>query len=82
MTLSFIESYELLMVVTLGMGLFDGCFISLLGPISFDLTSQKHASLAIGFLLGMCSVPLTLGPVIAGAIHDQTGKLYLKKIFF
>jgi hypothetical protein len=27
-----------------------------------------------GFLLTLCSVPLTLGPLVAGAIYDYTGK--------
>lgn len=49
-----------------GLGIFDGCFISLLGPIAFDLVGPIGASQAIGFLLGLCSVPLTIGPPIAG----------------
>lgn len=57
------------------MGLFDGCFISLLGPIAFDICGREGATQAIGFLLGMCSIPLTVGPPIAGLIYDHTGKL-------
>jgi MCP family monocarboxylic acid transporter-like MFS transporter 10 len=48
------------------MGLFDGCFISLLGPIAFDIVGPAGASQAIGFLLSLCSIPLTVGPPIAG----------------
>ncbi|KAG1649629.1 Monocarboxylate transporter 10 [Nymphon striatum] len=44
----------------------------LLGPIAFDIVGTKSASQAIGFLLGLCSIPLMVGPPIAGAIYDHT----------
>lgn len=53
-------------VIALFMGLFDGCFISLLGPIAFDIVGTAGASQAIGCLLAFCSIPLTCGPAIAG----------------
>ena len=59
-------AFPMMIVFALIMGLFDGCFISLLGPIAFDLVGPAGASQAIGFLLGMCSIPLTVGPPIAG----------------
>lgn len=65
-------SFVLLQIIALGMGVFDGCFISLLGPIAFDLCGQEGAGQAIGFLLGFCSIPLTIGPPIAGMIYDST----------
>uniref|UniRef100_A0A1B6MC42 Major facilitator superfamily (MFS) profile domain-containing protein n=1 Tax=Graphocephala atropunctata TaxID=36148 RepID=A0A1B6MC42_9HEMI len=65
-------SFRLLQLIALAMGLFDGCFISLLGPIAFDLCGQEGAGQAIGFLLGFCSIPLTIGPPIAGLIYDHT----------
>ncbi|XP_039288052.1 monocarboxylate transporter 10 isoform X1 [Nilaparvata lugens] len=65
-------SFSLLVVCVLTMGLFDGCFISLLGPIAFDLCGHDGAGQAIGFLLGFCSFPLTIGPPIAGLIYDHT----------
>lgn len=37
-----------------------------------DLCGPEGAAQAIGFLLGLCSVPLTVGPPIAGLIYDQT----------
>ncbi|KAK4310728.1 hypothetical protein Pmani_017715 [Petrolisthes manimaculis] len=58
-------------IISLGMGFFDGCFISLLGPIAFDLVGHSGASQAIGCLLAMCSIPLTCGPAIAGALYDH-----------
>ncbi|XP_058798136.1 monocarboxylate transporter 10 isoform X2 [Phymastichus coffea] len=72
MMLPFTTSFPCLVAILLGMGLFDGCFISLLGPIAFDICGEKGASQAIGFLLGLCSVPLTVGPPVAGMIYDHT----------
>ena len=43
----------------------------MLGPIAFDLCGAAGAGQAIGFLLALCSVPLTLGPPVAGYIYDQ-----------
>ncbi|KAL9888675.1 monocarboxylate transporter 10 isoform X1 [Glossina fuscipes] len=67
------SSYVLLIVFTLVMGLFDGCFISLLGPIAYEICGPSGATQAIGFLLGLSSVPLTVGPPVAGKIFDRTG---------
>lgn len=61
-----------LIVIVLFIGFFDGCFISLLGPIAFQLCGQEGATQAIGFLLGLCSVPLTAGPYFAGLMYDYT----------
>ncbi|XP_011497868.1 PREDICTED: monocarboxylate transporter 10 [Ceratosolen solmsi marchali] len=77
MLLSSTKSFSVLLVISLCMGLFDGCFISLLGPIAFDICGQKDAAQAIGFLLGLCSIPLTAGPPIAGLIYDHIGSYHL-----
>lgn len=66
------DNFYWLICITLLMGLFDGCFISLLGPIAFDICGQDGATQAIGFLLGLCSFPLTIGPYIAGKLYDHT----------
>ncbi|XP_053981938.1 monocarboxylate transporter 10 isoform X1 [Hylaeus volcanicus] len=73
MLLPITPSFTVLLVISLAMGLFDGCFISLLGPIAFDICGREGATQAIGFLLGMCSIPLTVGPPIAGILYDLTG---------
>ena len=59
-------NFEFMILFSLILGLFDGCFITLLGPIAFDICGRSGASQAIGFLLGLSSIPLTLGPPIAG----------------
>jgi len=63
--------YEAMMVFCLIMGVFDGCFITMLGPIAFDICGPAGAGQAIGFLLGLCSLPLTVGPPVAGFFYDQ-----------
>jgi len=55
------------------LGIFDGCFITMLGPIAFDLCGPAGAGQAIGFLLALCSIPLTIGPPMAGFIYDTVG---------
>ncbi|KAM9840380.1 monocarboxylate transporter 10 [Aulostomus maculatus] len=62
-----------LIAVCLLMGMFDGCFICIMAPIAFELVGAKDVSQAIGFLLGLMSVPMTVGPPIAGFIRDRLG---------
>lgn len=37
-----------------------------------DICGPQGATQAIGFLLGLCSIPLTVGPPIAGMLYDHT----------
>lgn len=62
-----------LIAVCLIMGLFDGCFISIMAPIAFELVGAQDVSQAIGFLLGFMSIPMTVGPPIAGLLRDKLG---------
>uniref|UniRef100_A0A8D1RU44 Monocarboxylate transporter 10 n=1 Tax=Sus scrofa TaxID=9823 RepID=A0A8D1RU44_PIG len=62
-----------LIAVCLIMGLFDGCFISIMAPIAFELVGAQDVSQAIGFLLGFMSIPMTVGPPIAGNQYCHTG---------
>ena len=45
----------------------------MMGPIAFDLCGPAGAGQAIGFLLALCSIPLTVGPPVAGYIYDTVG---------
>lgn len=96
-----VDSYTMLLIICLGIGIFDGCFISLLGPVAYgniqikhnqsklaqilsyefsmfqsDLCGPKGATQAIGFLLGLCSLPITSGAPIAGFLFDQSQSYY------
>lgn len=45
-----------------------------------DLCGAKGASQGIGFLLGLCSIPITAGAPIAGFLYDQTSSYRLSFI--
>ncbi|XP_043918666.1 monocarboxylate transporter 10 [Protopterus annectens] len=62
-----------LIAVCLLMGLFDGCFICLMAPIAYELVGAENVSQAIGFLLGLMSIPMTVGPPVAGFLRDRLG---------
>ena len=58
------------------MGLLDGCFSTMLGPIAVYICGPVGASQAIGFILGLCAGPLMLGPLIAGKLIGTILKLH------
>lgn len=66
-----VNSYNLIVVLNLILGVCDGCFISVIGPIAFKLCGPKGASQAIGFLLGFNAIPITIGPVVAGSLNSS-----------
>lgn len=61
--------FEGLVVVCVFLGLCDGCFLTMMAPIAFELVGPRQASQAIGYLLGLMAVPMTAGPPIAGEKH-------------
>lgn len=48
-----------------------------MGPVAYDLVGPQGAAQAIGFLLGLCSFGLTLGPPVAGEIYDNNNSYVL-----
>lgn len=60
--------FEGLVVVCVILGLCDGCFLTMMAPIAFELVGPMQASQAIGYLLGLMALPMTAGPPIAGKI--------------
>ncbi|NXL33536.1 MOT10 protein, partial [Glaucidium brasilianum] len=73
MMISLCHVFGGLIAVCLFMGLFDGCFICIMAPIAFELVGAQDVSQAIGFLLGLMSIPMTVGPPIAGLLYDHLG---------
>ncbi|XP_048771101.2 monocarboxylate transporter 10-like [Ostrea edulis] len=67
----FSASFEGLIAICLILGICDGIFVCLLGPIAFDIVGPMEASQAIGFMLGGFSIPFTVGPPIAGLLYDK-----------
>lgn len=64
--LPFVHNFPLLIVVVSCMGIFDGAFIALIGPIAFELCGKVLAAQAIGCMLGIAAFPLSIGPPVAG----------------
>ncbi|XP_050534692.1 monocarboxylate transporter 10 isoform X2 [Daktulosphaira vitifoliae] len=71
MCMIWVPHFTILVLITLILGLADGCFVSVMGPIAFDLCGQKGTAQAIGCILGLCSIPLTVGPPVAGWMFDK-----------
>ncbi|KAM5146902.1 monocarboxylate transporter 8 [Mantella aurantiaca] len=70
MMLPLCQVFESVIVVCLFLGLCDGFFISIMSPIAFELVGPMQASQAIGYVLGLMSIPMTAGPPIAGLLSD------------
>ncbi|CAL8357125.1 unnamed protein product [Merluccius merluccius] len=69
--------FQGLVAVCVLLGLCDGCFLTLMAPVAFELVGPMRASQAIGYLLGLMAVPMTAGPPIAGLLHDYFGDFTL-----
>uniref|UniRef100_A0A2A4J4T8 Major facilitator superfamily (MFS) profile domain-containing protein n=2 Tax=Heliothis virescens TaxID=7102 RepID=A0A2A4J4T8_HELVI len=67
--LPFITKFGLVIVIALCMGIFDGAFIALIGPIAFEFCGGAHAAQAIGCMLGIAATPLSVGPPVAGYLY-------------
>lgn len=68
-----IRNFGALCALILFMGIFDGAFVSMIGPIAFNLVGPQRASQAIGCVLGLMSIPMMIGPPVAGLIYDIMG---------
>lgn len=65
--------FEALIAVCVFLGLCDGCFLTMMAPIAFELVGPMQASQAIGYILGLMALPMTAGPPIAGLLRDYFG---------
>ncbi|XP_071955205.1 monocarboxylate transporter 10-like [Antedon mediterranea] len=55
------------------MGVFDGCFVSMMGPVAYNVVGKDRMGQALGYVLGLMSIPMMVGPPIAGIIFSHTG---------
>ena len=60
------NAYVAMVIYSLILGVFDGCFSALLGPIAVYICGPENAAQGIGFILGLVSFPFMLGPLLAG----------------
>ncbi|XP_059473719.1 monocarboxylate transporter 10-like [Neocloeon triangulifer] len=77
LALSAISEWYWAIALSLLMGLFDGCFISQIAPIAVELCGVQSAHQAVALYFAVCSVPIALGPPLAGYLFDRTGTYYL-----
>ena len=73
MLLTASSSVPLLIGLCFLLGLSEGCFITLLGPIvacDLDLAPSSHGQ-AMGSLLALCALPNLFGPLVAGELSCQ-----------
>ncbi|KAM3958938.1 monocarboxylate transporter 10-like protein kar [Aphomia sociella] len=68
--LPFVTNFGLLVTIAFGMGLCDGTFIALIGPIAFELCGNVYAAQAIGCMLGLAAFPMSVGPPVAGYLYS------------
>ena len=64
-------SYEALIAFCMLFGMFDGCFQPLMQPTATYIFGVQGSTQALGFLLGVVTIPLTLGPIVAGIIFEN-----------
>lgn len=70
---SFINSYTLLILYSVFLGIFLGTFAFLQGVITVDIMGKQLLSLAFGYLVLFQGISATVGPPIIGWIVDATG---------
>ena len=71
MLLNITSSWPVLIVFCIGIGLADGCFWVVEGPIAYDICGPSGAAQAIGFLKGLMGISFAAGPPIAGNYFDS-----------
>ena len=64
-------SYASLIVVSLLFGLFDASFAPLIQPTAAYIFEVEESNQAIGFMHGTVSIPVILGPFIAGILYEE-----------
>ncbi|XP_077977769.1 monocarboxylate transporter 10-like [Glandiceps talaboti] len=69
--------FGMVILMVLLMGIFDGCFVCMMGPVAFNLVGAINGSQALGFVFGLMAVPGTIGPPVAGYIYDVIGSYNL-----
>lgn len=61
-----------LMVYGCIFGFFEGCYVCQTAVITGDIVGVDRMALAVGLLFGIKSIPLTLGPPLAGMLKFPT----------
>lgn len=60
------KSYGALVTYAIVQGFFDGSYVVLSGLITYDIVGKDLMAEAVGSLYSVISIPMTLGPPVAG----------------
>lgn len=64
------NNYVGLIVYCVAFGFFEGCYVCQCAVLTGDIVGRDKMAPGVGTLFGIKSVPLTLGPPIAGFLYD------------
>ena len=64
--------FHIFILCSLTFGFFEGCCLTMIVPTALKLCGPIGATQGIAFMFGLVSIPVTIGPPIAGFIFDQT----------
>lgn len=67
-----LTSYTGLVIYSTVFGFFEGCYVLLAPVLTGDIVGRDKMAHGVGVLFALKSVPLTLGPPIAGFIYDAS----------
>ena len=81
MLLNVTSCWPVLIVFCVGLGLADGCFWVVEGPIAYDICGPSGAAQEIGFLKGLMGISFAAGPPIAGNEIRIIRQYYLLYLF-
>lgn len=70
-------TYGALIGYTIGFGFFEGCYVCLCAVLTADVLGRSRMASGIGLLFGIKSLPLMLGPPLAGFIFDTTNSYHV-----
>lgn len=65
-------SYAGLVIYAASFGFFEGCYVLLAPVLTGDIVGRDKMAHGVGVLFALKSVPLTVGPVIAGELYVAT----------
>lgn len=67
------NNYAGLVSYALIFGFFDGCFVGQVAVITADIVGHEKLSQAVGNMFGTLAIPMSLGPPLAGWLHEGFG---------
>lgn len=74
------RSHLALLMYSLVSGTCDGCFCVMVGLLTHEIVGREMMAKAVGTMYGVVSIPMTIGPPLAGLLYDNTGSYDL--VFF